>query len=157
MSMYQEINLKLLASYALLYVKVGKIELALRELIPATFSNPHINGDTHWGNLLIFNTSYKKTLSEYQKGREDRLPLPFSFWTSLFSYENYQKLWVPYLFSAFPNLKNPHSRKSFHIVNRLLFESRTIRNRVAHFDFPEGIDIEVDSRNLDELLRLLDR
>lgn len=112
MSMYQEITLKLLANYALLYVKVGKIELALRELIPATFSNPHTNRGTHWGDLLIFNTSYKK---------------------------------------------NPHSRKSFHIVNRLLFESRTIRNRVAHFDFPEGIDIEVDSRNLDELLRLLDR
>lgn len=157
MSKHHEENQGKLAQYAILYVKVGRIELALRELIPATLRHANSNQILAWKNFLTFNIDYKNTLRANSEGIKLRTNLPFSFWTSLFSYKNFQNLWVPYLSSAFPNLKNPHSKRSFQSVNKLLFESRKIRNRVAHFDFSEGVDVEADARNLDELLRLLGR
>jgi hypothetical protein len=147
-----------LRSYALLYVKVGEIELAFREVIPTTFSSSETTKDLNWLNFLHLKLGYQSTFVRFNRGRENQVHhLPFSFWTSLFSIHNYRKLWIPYLSHAFPNLSNPRSRKSFLEINRLLFESRGIRNRVAHFDFPGDIDFAKDSQSLDELLRLLGR
>lgn len=158
MSFYQQFILIRLTQYSLLYVQVGKIELTLREVIPTTFRSFTNNREKQWLDFLTFDPLYRNSLKAFRESKKvrDDYP-PLSFWTSLFSLKNYQALWVPHLSTAFPNLANPHSRKSFLLVNRLMFELRRVRNRIAHFDFPEDLDVERDGEQLRELLRLLGR
>lgn len=162
MSVYQEIIFLRLDGFAILYVQVGQIELALRSRIPATLSSSCIGEERkHWYSVLEFDVECRKSIHKALKlldarhGDVEQL-LPLSFWTRLFSLHNYEKLWVPHLHQSFPSLKNPKSRHSSKEIYFLMNELRRVRNHVAHYNFAIYDNLSRDRRNLERLQSLLE-
>lgn len=140
MNFYQDSIQELIDCYSLLYVYIGEIELTLRKRIPELLNEAaHKVAMEDWIDFLAFDLMSRKALSKVKRisSKENAADLlPLSFWTRLFSRENYEKVWFHNLSSLFPNLRNPHSKDSYRQINNLVFELRIIRNHVAHYNYP---------------------
>lgn len=159
MNFYEESVHELIKNYSLLYVYIGEIELTLRKRIPELFSVAATEKNkADWIDFLDFDQLSRTALMKARKvssNQEIATLLPLSFWTRLFSRENYEKFWVHYLFMLFPNLRNARSRNSFHEINNLIFHLRIIRNHVAHYNFSNFERLSMDRKNLVRLQFLL--
>lgn len=160
-----QIHLNDLEVYSKLYILIGEVELILRERIPTTLSS-NLRSKVHanWTSPLLFNLKCREAITVAMKRNQNRFlgledALPLSFWVALFSKQNFDNLWIPYLSTSFPKLKNPHSRKSYNQIVVLMRELLKIRNQVAHFNYLGNLSMEKAITNkhlvLSQIIELL--
>ena len=149
--MNERIYEKELIFYSTLYKLLGVIELTLRHRIPNTLSViARKRGFIYWFEVIPESSSRGKVMRNLKQEVEEGLfdPnffIPLSFWRYLFSKDSYTTLWLPALYKIFPNFRNPLSRESFQEISDALHRVNLVRNRVAHYDFKNCQNFEIEA------------
>ena len=136
-------NSAVIAQLTYSYYLIGRLEIYFRTQIPFTLSSYSVQkGYFKWHETLPLNTYGELTLEKARRNVNGLLRnelevanyLPFGFWRYLLSNRQYGGLWLPQLYTLFPNLENPKSLSSFKIVNKHLDSALRLRNNVAHYN-----------------------
>lgn len=163
-----EILRKQLYNFSRIYLLIGLLEKSLQTVIPTLFSNySQLHGLAHWYDVPPLSgkgeISLRMAIRKAEELGFDQTTsplesfLPLSFWRYLVRQNNYGKLWVPILFEAFPNLRDPKRMPAFNELDRRLGFAVKVRNQIAHYEFRDGQDLNIPIRNLLWLLAAMDK
>lgn len=158
MSKYQNQLALALSIYLRLYLLLGVIELTLRKVIPDTLSSGSTKAtQSSWLEILKrdkFRAREIETLKiENHRNLTERLS--FGFWCRIFVPQNYSKIWLTGLYTAFPHLESDKSRQTYIQICNLFKRASRIRNRVAHFQMDRETSQKRDEKVLVELVQLM--